>query len=422
VNPKAKPSAALAAAVFCWLALPASLPALQAQGDTRGEDPERRVTVGERVVAERVESEAGAYRVVQVVSGLEHPWALAWLPDGRMLVTERPGNLLLIHDGQVTRLEGLPAIHSDEDQLTAPEGGNQGGLLDLVLHPDYAENGWIYFTYSSPGDPDGVPTDNRGTGTALARARLGADGTRLVDLQPLYAQTPRHVPGRHYGSRIVFPRDGTVIFSIGDRGLRWPSQDLKDPGGSMIRLYEHGGAHEGNPFVNVAPGNLRPEIYSYGHRNNQSMALHPETGELWTAEHGPRGGDVLHVVDVGQNYGWPLVAFGVEYSTREIIGLGRQAPGVRQPIHVWEESMAPSGMAFYTGDAFPGWRNNLFVGSLVREQLHRLELDGRRVAHEEILLDGTVGRIRDVRQGPDGLLYVVTDHGDAGIYRIEPAG
>jgi aldose sugar dehydrogenase len=415
-------NACLTLAAAGLLALPISLAALPGQDDARrSTDPERRVSLAERVVAERVESEAGAYRVVQVASGLEHPWAVAWLPDGRMLVTERPGNLLLLHDGRVTRLEGLPRIDSDEDQLTAPEGGNQGGLLDVVLHPDHARNGLVYFTYSSPGDDDGVPDEDRGTGTALARARLSDDGTRLVDVQTIYAQTPRHTPGRHYGSRIVFPGDGTVIFSIGDRGLRWPSQDLKDPGGSMIRLHDGGGAYEGNPFVGVEPGNLRPEIHSYGHRNNQSMALHPRTGELWTAEHGPYGGDVLHVVEAGANHGWPLVAFGVEYSTREMIGLGRTAPGVREPVHVWEESMAPSGMAFYDGAAFPGWQGNLFVGSLLREQLHRLVIDGQRVTHEEVLLDGIVGRIRDVRQGPDGFLYVVTDHDDGGIYRIEPA-
>jgi aldose sugar dehydrogenase len=403
------------------VALLAAPVVLAAQESRPGGDPERRVTVGERVVAERVESEAGPLRVVRVAGGLHHPWALAWLPDGRMLVAERPGNLLLLSPAGATRLEGLPRIDTDEDQRTAPQGGNQGGLLDVALHPDYARNGWIYFTYSSPGDDDGVPDADRGTGTALARARLSPDGTRLVDLEHVYAQTPRHTPGRHYGSRIVFPGDGSVIFSIGDRGLRWPSQDLTDPGGSMIRLHEDGGAFPGNPFVGMPPGNLRPEIHSYGHRNNQAMVLHPVTGELWTAEHGPHGGDLLHVVERGANHGWPVVAYGVEYSTREMIGVGRTAPGIREPVHVWHIAIAPSGMAYYDGAALPGWRGNLFVGALVREELRRLVIDGRRVTHEEVLLAGTVGRIRDVRQGPDGMLYVVTDHGDGGIYRIEPA-
>ncbi|RUO25492.1 pyrroloquinoline-quinone glucose dehydrogenase [Aliidiomarina minuta] len=383
-------------------------------------DPGDRVRVAESVVSSGIESEKAHFRVVQVVEALEHPWAMAWLPDGRMLITERGGNLVLAGPDDVTSIGGLPEIDAEEDQLSAPDGGNQGGLMDLVLHPDYDQNGWIYFTYSSPGDDDGVAEEDRGTGTALARARLSDDGSELVDLETIYAQTPRHVPGRHYGSRIVFPDDGSVIFSIGDRGLRWPSQDLTDPGGSMIRLYESGGAHEENPFVRQAPGNLRPEIYSYGHRNNQSMALHPDTGELWTAEHGPYGGDILHRVEKGKNYGWPQVAFGVEYSTKEKIGIGESAPGVQAPLHVWEDSMAPSGMAFYTAAHFPGWQNSLFVGSLYREELHRLEITDGEVTHREELLDETVGRIRDVRQGPDGYLYLLTDEGEAGVYRLEP--
>jgi len=406
-----------AAAAACLLAFPAV-------GASQDTPPENRVSTDERVVAEPVASEAAALRVVQVVGGLEHPWAVTWLPDGRMLVTERPGNLLLVANGQVTRLEGLPKIDSDEDQLTAPEGGNQGGLLDVVVHPDHEANGWIYFTYSSPGDDDSVIGDeDRGTGTALARARLNDAGTALVDLEVLYAQTPRLTPGRHYGSRIVLPGDGTVLFTIGDRGLRWPSQDLTDPGGSFIRLHEDGGAYEANPFVDQGPGNLRPEIFSFGHRNNQGVVIHPGTGEIWALDHGPYGGDLLYVVEAGNNYGWPQVAHGVEYSTREPIGLGQTAPGVEPPVHVWEESMAPSGLAYYDGEVVPEWQGNLFAGSLLREQLHRLVLDGRSVVHEEVLLEETVGRIRDVRQGPDGHLYVVTDEGggQGGVYRIEPA-
>jgi aldose sugar dehydrogenase len=381
-------------------------------------------SAGERVVEDRLETEIADIRVVRVAGGLTHPWAVAWLPDGRMLVTERPGRLILFDDGEATSVRGLPEIYAEEDQATAPQGGSQGGLLDIAIHPDYEQNGWIYFTYSSPGDDDGVPDDDVGTGTALARARLSDDGSELHDVETIYAQTPRTVPGRHYGSRIAFPGDGTVIFSIGDRGLRGPSQDLSDPAGSMIRVHEGGGAYEGNPFVGRAPGNLRPEIHSFGHRNNQAMALHPETGALWTAEHGPSGGDLLHVVEAGANHGWPLVAFGKEYSTGEQIGIGEHAPGVREPVHVWRDSMAPSGMAFYTGEEFPDWRGHLFVGSLLQEQLRRLVVNGHEVEHEEILLDGVVGRIRDVRQGPDGFLYVVTDegNGDGGVYRIEPAG
>ncbi|PMR73257.1 pyrroloquinoline-quinone glucose dehydrogenase [Billgrantia endophytica] len=374
-------------------------------------------------VASAVETEENTIRIVQVASSLEHPWSVAWLPDGRMLVTERPGNLYLIDDDEVTQVGNLPKIDTDEDQLTAPEGGNQGGLLDIAVHPDYEENGWIYFTYSSPGDDDSVMGDEEyGTGTALSRARLSDDGSELVDVEPIYAQVPRTAPGRHYGSRIVFPGDGSVMFSIGDRGIRYPSQDLTDPGGSILRLHEDGGAHEDNPFVNMEPGNLRPEIFSFGHRNNQGLALHPETGVLWATDHGPSGGgDQVYQVEAGNNHGWPQVSFGTEYDTDEFIGIGQEAPGVVPPVHWWDYTVAPSGMAFYTGEEIPGWQGNLFVGSLYAEQLHRLVLNGDSVEHEEILLeeDG-VGRIRDVRQGPDGLLYFLTDEEDGGLYRLEP--
>jgi glucose/arabinose dehydrogenase len=370
-----------------------------------------------RVVAERVASEAGAYRVVQVASGLEHPWAIAFLPDGRMLVTERPGRMNLIApDGTRRTLDGVPRVFSEEDQMTAPQGGSQSGLMDVVLHPDFASNGWIYFTYSSPGDDDTVTSeDTLGTATALARARLSADGTRLEAVETLYAQMPRHNPGRHYGSRIAFPGDGSVLFTIGDRGLRRPAQDLTDPAGSVIRLLENGGPHPANPFVGVPPGNLRPEIFSFGHRNSQGMLIAPD-GTIWAHEHGPYGGDVLFVYREGRNYGWPQVAQGVEYSTGEKIGVGHTAPGVEAPVYVWTEAIAPSG------NAFPGWRGNLFVGSLLQKQIRRLVLDGERVVSEEVLLDDLIGRVRDVRVGPDGFLYVVTDESNGGVYRIEPAG
>lgn len=400
------PTMSLLAAAICFPAVALAAPATT-----------------ESTVESSVESEDATFRVVQVLGGLEHPWAMAWLPDGRMLVTERPGRLHLVDGDSVTQLSGLPKIDSDEDQRTAPEGGNQGGLLDVVVHPDHASNGWIYFTYSSPGDDDSVTSDDdRGTGTALARGRLNQDSSGLTDVETIYAQVPRHDPGRHYGSRIVFPGDGNVVFSIGDRGLRWPSQDLTNPAGSMIRLSQDGGAAAGNPFIGMAPGNLRPEIYSFGHRNNQGIAMHPGTGDIWTTEHGPNGGDMLHRIEAGANYGWPQVSFGTEYDTDEKIGIGEEAPGVTEPVHVWRDSMAPSGLAFYTGDAFPGWNGHLFAGSLYRKQLHRLVIDGERVTHEEILLSDTLGRIRDVRQGPDGYLYVLTDEEDGGVYRLEPAG
>lgn len=376
--------------------------------------------VVERTVGER-SSDAAELRIVQLVEGLAHPWAVAWLPDGRTLITERPGRLLLVDGDTVQSLDGLPPIHSDEDQRTAPQGGSQSGLFDVVVHPDYASNGWIYFTYSSPGDKDAV-TDgsDRGTSPALARARLNEEGTALVDLETVYALAPRTNPGRHYGTRIVFPGDGTVLMSIGDRGLRTPAQDLTNAIGSIIRLNENGGAMADNPFVGMAPGNIRPEIYSFGHRNNQGLAIDGD-GRIWTTEHGPYGGDLLHRVQAGHNYGWPQVAFGREYSTREQVGLGTSAPGVTPPVHVWERSNAPSGLAVYSGTAFPAWQDDLFAGMLLTEELHRIVLNGDEAASVEVVLSGEVGRIRDVRQGPDGLLYVVTDESDGGLYRLQPA-
>lgn len=381
------------------------------------------VSVVDDSVATGIESEEATFSVMQVVSGLEHPWAVAWLPDGRMLVTERPGRLHLIDGEDSIELGNLPEIDTDEDQLSAPEGGNQGGLLDVAVHPDYDENGWIYFTFSSPGDPRAFSTyePDYGTGLAVGRARIDADNGELTDVETLYGQVPRTHPGAHYGSRIVFPGNGEIIFSIGDRNVQNLPQDLTNPGGKMIRLQEDGGAHPDNPFIGVEPGNLRPEIYSFGHRNNQGLTIHPETGDLWAVDHGPNGGDLLYKVDAGANYGWPMVAHGTEYSTEAHIGLGTEAPGVTAPTYVWEESLAPSGMVFYTGEAVSAWQNNLFVGSLYREQLHRLVFDeNNEIAHEEVLLDDTVGRIRDVRQGPDGLLYVLTDEEDGGLYRLDP--
>lgn len=380
-----------------------------------GEPPSERVNANPTVTEQRVDAEEGALRIVQVAGNLTYPWAVAFLPDGRMLVSERPGNLLLIGSGSVISLDGLPKIDTVED------GENQGGLLDVVLHPNYQDNGWIYFTYSSPGDNDGAGWEDYATGTALARARLSDDQTALVDLEHIYTQNPRKEPGRHYGSRIIFPTENSLIFSIGDRGMRTPSQDLTDPGGSMIRLNDDGSVHEDNPFIGQAEGNLRPEIYSFGHRNNQAMTIQPDTGTIWTAEHGPNGGDLLHIVEEGENYGWPMIAYGTEYDTDQHMGLATSPPGIKEPIHIWEETMAPSGMAFYEGDEYNNWDGNLFVGSLYLEQLHRLVIDGESIAHEEILFNGTLGRIRDVRLGPDGYLYVLTDESEGGLYRIEPA-
>ncbi len=376
-----------------------------------------------KTIEESISSEKASFKLVQLVEDLEHPWAVTWLDDNKMIISERGAKMLLVDMAaeEINSLDNLPKIDADDDQKTPPQGGNQGGLLDVVAHPDYASNGWIYFTFSSPGDDDSNFGDkDYATGTALARAKLGADNKSLKDVEVLYTQIPRTEPGRHYGSRIVFPGDGTVIFSIGDRGIRYPSQDLTDPGGSMIRLKEDGGAPEDNPFVNKEPGNLRPEIYSFGHRNNQGLAIQPGTGTIWTTEHGPHGGDLVHVIKKGSNYGWPQVTQGVEYDTKAKIGIGNDAPGVEKPKHVWEESMAPSGLAFYNDGKISSWNGSLFAGSLLKEQVHRLEVQGEEVTHDEVLIKEKIGRIRDIRMGPDRNLYILTDKDKAGLYRLEP--
>ncbi|TVR77188.1 MAG: PQQ-dependent sugar dehydrogenase [Chitinophagaceae bacterium] len=378
------------------------------------------VNIVNEVVKANIESEQESFKIVKVVEGLEHPWAVNWLSEDMMIITERPGSMYLVTNDNVHKLGNLPVIDTDEDQLTAPQGGNQGGLLDVVPHPNYQENGWIYYTLSSPGDADAVVSDDDyGTGTALVRSRIDFDNYELKDTEFLYVQMPRTNPGRHYGSRIVFPGDGTVIFSIGDRGLRSPSQDLTNPIGSFIRLMDDGSIPEDNPFIGMPPGNIRPEIFSFGHRNNQGIAICPETNEIWSTEHGPYGGDLLHKVSMGNNYGWPYVAYGVEYSTKQPIGVSQNNPGVQSPYYIWEESMAPSGLTFYTGDVFENWNGNLFAGSLLREEIKRIVIQNDEVVHVEVLFSELVGRVRDVRQGPDGFIYFITDQSDGGVYRIE---
>lgn len=372
--------------------------ALALWGCTSGSpSPDTAAVPASDVVLERVESDAATFRVVRLMEDLEHPWAVAWLPDGRMLVTERPGRLLLVDGDEVEEVAGLPAI--------SPQ--NQGGLLDVALHPSYDETGWIYLTYSG--------RDDDGYGTILVRAQL--DGATLTNLEELYRQQPFVSGGRHFGSRILFPGDGTLMFSIGDRGKRSPAQDRSNSIGTVIRLTLDGTVPPDNPFVDV--DGVRPEIYSYGHRNIQGMILHPETGDIWAHEHGPRGGDELNWIRPGINYGWPEITYGREYATNRNIG-GFEAEGMEQPVTYWDPSIAPSGLAVYTGDRFPGWTGNLFVGALAHQKIQRVVLEGRTVARQETLLENELGRIRDVRTGPDGFLYVLTDASDGALYRLEP--
>ncbi len=349
-------------------------------------------------------TETGPVRVVTVAEGLQTPWGLAFLPDGRMLVTERPGWMRIVGaDGQRSEpLQGVPAVHAQ----------GQGGLLDVVLGPDFVDDRRIFFSYAQP--------TGRGARTAVASAVLDTEQLRLDDVQVIFTQN-EDPPGRHHwGSRLVFDRDGTLYVTLGDRNAyRDQAQMLDNHYGKIVRIRPDGSVPADNPFADQA-GAL-PEIWSYGHRNPQGAALHPETGVLWTHEHGPQGGDEVNVGKPGANYGWPVVTYGREYVTGRRIGEGTERDDMEGPVHYWvPTSIAPSGMAFYTGDAIPGWQGNLFIGALRGQSLSRLELDGERVVHEERFLTQLQSRIRDVRQGPDGMLYLL-DETNGRILRLEPA-
>lgn len=348
-------------------------------------------------------SEVQAFRVQTLTEGLEHPWSVAFLPDGRFLVTERPGRLRIVEaDGTLIEqtVDGLPPIQ--------PHG--QGGLLDVALHPQFANNGWVYLSFAEAG-PGGV-------GTAVARGRL--DGMTLRDTAVLFRLQPKSSAGVHFGSRLVFDRAGHLFVTLGDRGERMRAQDLGDHAGSVIRLNDDGSVPADNPFVDRA--DTRPEIYSFGHRNIQGATLHPKSGQLWTHEHGPQGGDEINLPQPGVNYGWPVITYGVNYGIGTQIGEGTHKPGMAQPLYYWVPSIAPSGMAFYSGDRFPAWQGDLFVGSLKFRLLVRLVIENDRVVHEERLLEDELGRIRDVRTGPDGLIYLLTDEDDGRLVRLTPAG
>jgi glucose/arabinose dehydrogenase len=349
-----------------------------------------------------IKTQEYAVRVVKVVEGLEYPWGLAFLPDGRMLVTERPGRLWIVgKDGKLAlqAVSGLPQI--------AAHG--QGGLLDVAPHPRFPQNGLVYLSYAARGDG--------GVGTEVARGRLS--GYRLENVEVIFRQQPKGSTGRHFGSRLVFDREGYLYITLGDRGEMERAQKADDHAGSVIRLHDDGRVPADNPFVG-RPG-WKPEKYTLGNRNLQGAALHPRTGALWTHEHGPQGGDEVNVIRPGVNYGWPVITYGVNYGIGTKIGEGTQKAGMAQPLHYWVPSIAPSGMAFYTGDRFAGWRGHLFVGALRDQMLVRLTLDGEKVVSEERMLKNVLGRIRDVRNGPDGFLYLLTDESNGVLARIEPA-
>ena len=364
---------------------------------------------GPAVAAERaIVTERHTFRIVKLVQGLEHPWSLAFLPDGRMLVTERAGQLRVIsadHKLDPRPVAGLPEIVAH----------GQGGLLDVVLHPQYAQNGWVYFSFSAP---DKAGRD-KGWGTALARAKLVSDasGHRLSDVQVLFSMEPKTRAAHHFGGRIVFDQKGFVYLTLGDRGDMPRAQRLDDHAGSVIRLHDDGHVPKDNPFVNRS--GAKPEKFTLGNRNMQGAALHPQTGELWTHEHGPQGGDEVNVMRSGRNYGWPVITYGVNYGIGTRIGEGTAKPGMEQPLHVWVPSIAPSGMAFYSSDKFPNWKGNILIGALRDEMLVRLELNGEKIMREERMIKGEVGRIRDVRVGPDGFVYLLTDEREGVVVRLE---
>jgi glucose/arabinose dehydrogenase len=345
------------------------------------------------------ETEQARFRTVVLADGLEHPWGLDFLPDGGILVTERPGRLRIFRDGALSApIAGVPEA--------AAVG--QGGLLDVALGPDYAEEGWVYLSLAGRGEG--------GLGTQIWRGKL-RDG-RWTESQKLFDMAHKTGAGRHFGSRIAFDPAGDLYFSIGDRGEMERAQAVGDEAGRIHRIARDGSIPEDNPFLDDP--RATPSAFTRGNRNPQGMATHPQTGEIWIHEHGPRGGDEVNVIRAGNNYGWPEVTHGIDYSGA-VISERESAPGFTDPLHVWDPSIAPSGMAFYTGEAFPEWQGDLFVGALKFRLLVRLELDGETVVAEERMLEEELGRIRAVEQGPDGLLYLLTDSSDGLLVRLEPA-
>ncbi|MGV8813108.1 MAG: PQQ-dependent sugar dehydrogenase [Gelidibacter sp.] len=332
-----------------------------------------------------------------VVSDLTIPWGIVFLPDNSMLINEKEGKMIRFKDGVKTEVQGVPKVYNR----------GQGGLLDLALHPNYKENGWIYFTYaSSEGEGEGGHT-------ALMRAKL--DNDTLVNKELLYKATPNTTKGEHFGSRIVFDNDGYLYFTIGERGNRDENpQDITRDGGKVYRLNDDGSIPNDNPFVNEP--NAKKAIYSYGHRNPQGMVVNPDTGQIWVHEHGPKGGDEINIIKKGANYGWPVISYGVNYSGTKFTDITKKE-GMEQPIHYWDPSIAPSGMAFITSDNYPGWKGNLLVGSLKFSYMDKVVLADEKVVKEERLLDG-LGRVRTIVQGPDGYVYVGVEN--LGIVKLLP--
>ncbi|EKV28198.1 PQQ-dependent oxidoreductase, gdhB family [Caenispirillum salinarum AK4] len=349
---------------------------------------------------QQIDAQRGPVAVEPVVTGLDHPWGMDFLPDGRILVTERPGQMRIVYPQERTMsapLDGVPEVFNR----------GQGGLLDVRVGPTYDQDGWIYFTYAEANQQGRAST-------AAARAKL--DGMRLTDVDLVFRQIPKVTGNNHFGSRIAFTPDGYMFITLGERFKFQPAQELTNHLGTVVRLWPDGSVPDDNPFVNTE-GAL-PEIWSFGHRNSQGAAVHPETGRLWMHEHGPRGGDEINVPEAGRNYGWPVVSWGQHYNGQPIPDPPTH-PEFADAIHYWNPVIAASGMDFYTGDLFPEWQGDLLVGGLVSEAVSRLELNGQDVAGEERLPVGQ--RVRAVKQGPDGAVYVLTDEADGALLRLTPA-
>ncbi len=342
-------------------------------------------------------SENPKYTTEVVVPDLKIPWGMAFLPDGSMLITEKAGELIHFKNGVKNKVPNPPKL--------SPRG--QGGFLDIELHPKYEENGWIYMSYSS------TEGDEQGANTAVMRAKL--KNGMLVDKEVLYKASPNSTKGHHFGSRLEFDNDGYLYFSIGDRGKRDINpQDITRDCGKIYRINDDGSIPKDNPFVNDP--NAKHAIYSYGHRNPQGMAKNPSTGKIVVHEHGPRGGDEINIIEKGKNYGWPTITYGINYSGTKIT-TETARDNMEQPMYYWVPSIAPSGMTYVTSDKYPEWKNNLLVGSLVFQYLERLEITDNKVVAREKLFEG-VGRMRNVRQGPDGYIYIAVEN--EGILKIVP--
>ena len=374
---------------ICALALLNCTPAQDAQGEV-------------------FDSELGRYRVDTVADGLSYPWAIEFMPDGRLLVTEKSGSLRIVSpDGKVSApVAGVPEVVAR----------GQGGLLDVAVHPDFDRNRLVYLTYTE-GGPDGTNS------TAASRGRLSEDGRRLTDVELVFRQEPKLSGSKHYGSRLVFAPDGHIFITTGERSddeYRVQSQDLGSLLGKVVRLNPDGSVPADNPFV--GRDGARPEIWSYGHRNVQGADINPESGKLWTIEHGPRGGDEINIPAPGANYGWPVVSHGINYSGSPVGSGLKQMAGMVDPIVTWTPVIAPCGMRFYAGTMFPAWRGNLFIAGLRSRALVRLELDGERVVHEERLLLPLNLRLRDVAVGPDGAIHVISDERNGRLLRLSAEG